>query len=104
MNEKNVKEAAEVIWNTSRADEGTISATGAEIIARALEEKRLLAFPGQLRPEWNVMGSDLLGDWEMAEEPMTKEEAELMVASMEKSRNPRAVVRFTTDWMDPNDL
>ena len=27
---------AELIWNTSRADEGTISATGANIIARAL--------------------------------------------------------------------
>lgn len=30
---------AELIWNTSRADEGTISATGANIIAREIRER-----------------------------------------------------------------
>lgn len=32
------KEIAEVIWHASRNDEGTISATGANIVARALVE------------------------------------------------------------------
>lgn len=30
---------AETIWSTSRADEGTISATGADIVAKAIKEK-----------------------------------------------------------------
>ena len=46
-----IEQAAETIWKTSRADEGTISATGAKIIARALAEAGLLA-PAPLREEW----------------------------------------------------
>lgn len=37
------REAARLIWETSRADEGTISATGADHVARALREAGLLA-------------------------------------------------------------
>jgi hypothetical protein len=37
--------AARLIWETSRADEGTISATGADHVARALRRAGLLAPP-----------------------------------------------------------
>lgn len=41
-NEDTIREAARLIWETSRADESTISATGANIVARALAESNLL--------------------------------------------------------------
>lgn len=46
-----IEEAARVIWETSRADEGTISATGANIVARALANAGALA-SGEV--EWGV--------------------------------------------------
>lgn len=40
-----IEEAAKVIWETSRRDEGTISATGAKAVARALAVEGLLNDP-----------------------------------------------------------
>ena len=37
-----VEQAASLIWETSRADEGTISATGANLVAIALSDADLL--------------------------------------------------------------
>lgn len=50
---------AELIWNTSRADEGTISATGANHVADAILRDGLLVPVGPLREiaeEWDEKG------------------------------------------------
>jgi len=64
------RQIAELIWTTSRADEGTISATGANIIAAALlpliREREAAAWERALREvrtladEWKAEGGSLV--------------------------------------------
>lgn len=65
-----VERLAEAIWTTSRADEGTISATGAKIVARALlpvVEREIAAAVMKARAEaWDegwAVGADDQKNW-----------------------------------------
>ena len=72
-----IEEIAKIIWETSRADEGTISATGANIIAKALVE----AFPTT---------SSYWDGWQEAIDAM-KNRIELLRATVDSHSKPHDV-------------
>ena len=85
---------AELIWNTSRADEGTISSAGSNIIARAILARFRLPVP--IEPEWGL--SDSMLDT-FPEPHFTSREANVRRQQRKGHTAIKVVRREVTPWL-----
>ena len=95
-----IDEVARIIWETSRADEGTISYAGANIIARALQASGHVA-TDWLQEEWGVAKS-----WEDLELGWVDLDPSDEWVAWEQARGQASAVlrRYATDWLPADDV